>query len=142
MIPLHQDFHFGSLAPVSLSQVANCRSSNVDILGTFSAKPRLLAPPDSEEAQGGFRAGLQSANFDSEIDLAEGKTASKWEPEPGQGGIEALGLPPNTRRPPPADSNGPSIFTAVQEQLGLRLESQKGPVEIIVIDHAEKPAPN
>jgi uncharacterized protein (TIGR03435 family) len=38
------------------------------------------------------------------------------------------------------DASGPSIFTAVQEQLGLQLESAKGPVEILVIEHAEKPA--
>jgi len=37
---------------------------------------------------------------------------------------------------------GPSVFTAVQEQLGLKLESAKGPVETIVIDHAEKAALN
>jgi uncharacterized protein (TIGR03435 family) len=41
-----------------------------------------------------------------------------------------------------ADSFRPSFFTAVQQQLGLRLESQKGPVEVLVIDHAEKPDAN
>lgn len=41
-----------------------------------------------------------------------------------------------------SDSSGPSIFAALNDQLGLRLESQKGPVEILIIESAEKPSPN
>jgi uncharacterized protein (TIGR03435 family) len=36
------------------------------------------------------------------------------------------------------DPDGPSLSTAVSEQLGLRLESRKGPVDVLVIDHAER----
>jgi uncharacterized protein (TIGR03435 family) len=41
--------------------------------------------------------------------------------------------------PPAADPDGPNLFTAVQEQLGLKLENSRGPVEVIVIDRLEKP---
>jgi bla regulator protein blaR1 len=53
---------------------------------------------------------------------------------------------PDGARPPgenaPADTSGPSLLTAIQEQLGLKLESEKGPVDVIVIDHIDKPSEN
>jgi bla regulator protein blaR1 len=79
------------------------------------------------------RTGL-TGNYDFSLQWTpdEGQPSAFKEPVGGQG-------PAST---PPADSSGPTIFTAIQEQLGLKLESQKGPVEILIIDHAEKPSAN
>lgn len=61
--------------------------------------------------------------------------ALKWTPEssaPSTGGADA----------PSSDSAAPSFFTAIQEQLGLKLESQKAPVELLVVEHVEEPSAN
>jgi uncharacterized protein (TIGR03435 family) len=57
----------------------------------------------------------------------------QWRPEPGKEGPLDAGL---------SDSLPTSIFTALQEQLGLRLESTKGSADVLVIDHVEQPTPN
>ena len=56
--------------------------------------------------------------------------------------LQTPGPPGDAENPAAAADAGPSIFTALQEQLGLRLESGKGPVETLVIDHVEKPSKN
>jgi uncharacterized protein (TIGR03435 family) len=61
----------------------------------------------------------------------------------GQAGTQSgPGGAANGGTPTASDPEGTSLFTALQEQLGLKLEAGKGPVEIIVIDHIEKPSEN
>jgi uncharacterized protein (TIGR03435 family) len=59
----------------------------------------------------------------------------KWFPGPNEFPPRPAYLPP-TYQP---DPNSPPLQTAIQQQLGLKLESQTGPVPLLVIDHVEKP---
>ena len=63
----------------------------------------------------------------------------KWAPETG---APAGGGPDSTAPAPTGEDPAPGLFTALEEQLGLKLESQKGSVEAVVADHIEMPSPN
>jgi len=63
----------------------------------------------------------------------------KFTPDPGQ--LRGLGGPPTAAANDNLDAP-PDLFTAVQQQLGLKLESAKAPADVLVIDHIEKPSEN
>jgi uncharacterized protein (TIGR03435 family) len=55
--------------------------------------------------------------------------------------VNPANLPPGVEAPP-TDPNAPDLFTAIQEQLGLKLESTKGPVEVLVVDSVQPLIPD
>jgi uncharacterized protein (TIGR03435 family) len=48
----------------------------------------------------------------------------------------------DVRRPPDEANEPPPLFTAIQQQLGLKLEAQKAEVPVLVVDHVDHPSPN
>lgn len=107
--------------------------------------------PGAIEANGGgmqFLAHALSALVGRSVIDKTGLTGNydfslNWTPDensrPGMG-PDASGPPPQTDAP--VDPNGPTLFTALEEQLGLKLQSQKGRVDVIVIDHIHLPTEN
>ena len=106
--------------------------------GCASGDPALRKNPSFQE---GYEDGCQSVT-DQGADLRSRTVGDKT-------GIAAefdfqLTFTPGASTAPPdaAADPGPDIFAAMQEQLGLKLESAKGPVEVLVIDRVEKPSEN
>jgi uncharacterized protein (TIGR03435 family) len=123
------------------------------------AKGGLKAEPSAKDATGRTNASFSGGSIDaqastmanlaqklsdalrapvSDSTMIDGKFNFKltWNPD------DAKALAPNAAGKPPGEPSGPSIFTALQEQLGLKLESRKVPVDVLVIDRAEKPSEN
>jgi uncharacterized protein (TIGR03435 family) len=66
----------------------------------------------------------------------------EWRPDEMQVSMfSAMGVPEGFGAPPP-DWQGPTLFTALEEQLGLQLSSQRGPVETLVVERIERPSEN
>jgi uncharacterized protein (TIGR03435 family) len=73
--------------------------------------------------------------FDVRLDFTPDEAAAGLPRSAGAGDPDS---PPSAADP----GSPPTIFAAIQEQLGLKLESVKGPVEVLVIDHVERPSQN
>ena len=68
--------------------------------------------------------------------------ALEWNPVLNGSTLGGANSGPQQDSPEPTLGDKPPLFTAVQEQLGLKIESRKAPVEVLVIDHLEQPSAN
>jgi uncharacterized protein (TIGR03435 family) len=148
----------GQLGPGLTRSTVDCEK--------LAAAARLAAPPaqppaaDASQCFTRMGAGVFSGGFVRMIDLAwmlsprvdhkvidrtglPGRYAFTltFTPSPEQLAELERDVPPGIVEPP-VDPNGPSIFAALQEQLGLRLESRRAPVETVVIKSIQRPSSN
>jgi uncharacterized protein (TIGR03435 family) len=111
-------------------------------------KPSSEAAPGSNAAGGGRITGAGPASFRmqrAELSVLAGQLGS-FVGRPvvdrtgltGQFDLQLTWVPDQVA----ADPTGPSIFTAIQEQLGLKLEAARGTVDVLVIDSVERPTPD
>lgn len=114
--------------------------------GTKIARSTTTSPLPSQTGHG--RGGQQERKFtnNSMSDFALGMQAYMDRPVvdetglPGRYDFTLKWTPDNS--PTNEPDAAPGIFTAVQEQLGLKLEATKGPADVLVIDHVEAPSAN
>lgn len=118
--------------------------------GDMPRGPRLMMRPGHLDSQGTNMEMLSRVLSQQLSRTVTDKTGLKgnydftlqWTPDdappPVPGGAD--GGPPHNDNA--SDTTGPSLFTAVQEQLGLKLESTKGMADVIVIDHIDAPSEN
>ena len=105
------------------------------------AFPRLGMLPARNATMGDFAEALQTVVLDRPVVDQTGLTGRfdftlQWTPDETQ--FASLGVRP----PTPVDSKDPDFFTAVQEQLGLKIGAAKAPVQVMVIEQLEKPSGN
>ena len=108
------------------------------------ANPQVHVPPSPKNCGGSswgrtlmHVAGSTMPDIAQMLSTIVGRTVVD---KTGAAGLYRVDLEFADETAPPSDV--PSLYTALQEQLGLKLDSAKGPVEVLVIDHAEKPSEN
>ncbi len=112
---------------VTLAQLA-------DALSNMEDRPVL----DMTELKGAFDIDLEFTSENGPEGMRQGMPGPGPGLGPGPGQGPGQGGPAGEGRPHDENADAPSLFTALQEKLGLRLEPRKAPVDLYVIDHAEK----
>jgi uncharacterized protein (TIGR03435 family) len=104
----------------------NVESTGTDIPGLARILSRVLGRTVVD------KTGL-TGNFDYKLD---------WTPDDATPAMTKGGDAASAESASSQDNGGPSLFTALEEQLGLKLESSKGPVDVVVIDQLAQPTAN
>jgi uncharacterized protein (TIGR03435 family) len=126
------------------------RTSAVYVLSIAKGGPRLKLAKLVSTSQGPHMfAPLEPGNMQSHstymwqlVEELENQLNCLVRDESGLGGTYDYSLTWTPDDQAHAESSGPSLFTAMKEQLGLKLEMQKRPVDVLIIDHIERPSPN
>jgi uncharacterized protein (TIGR03435 family) len=110
----------------------------------FGGTPGGVMLPGRNATMADFAGVIQEAVLDRPVVDQTGLTGRfdfllKWQPDDSQFGGHLPFAPGDSAQ---SDASLPSLFTALQEQLGLKLEAVKIPVDVIVVDHAQKPSAN
>jgi len=115
----------------SLKATADVRSMSLDefslLLGPILDRPVINKTGIT---------GMVAFHLEFGADQSASKLLTMLPPPPPGGGGGPVGAPPAS------EPSGPSIFSAIQEQVGLRLEPTKGPAEVVIIDRVERPSEN
>jgi uncharacterized protein (TIGR03435 family) len=109
------------------------------VVGPGVVYPQRVVLPGRNATMGNFVSLLQRAILDRPVVDKTGLSGRydfdlEWAPDETQFGGD---LPPAT-----AAATSPPLFEAIQQELGLKLEATKGPVDALVVDSAERPAAN
>lgn len=138
--------------PLDASQAAKIAGANSGPSGgpiVVGGKSITVAPGSTSFSISGGRGGVRttSSRGVTTANLATSLSSIVGRPVLDKTGLTGkydykLEYAPDDSQPDADAPAGPSIFTAVQEQLGLKLEASKGPVEILVIEHIQKPSGN
>jgi uncharacterized protein (TIGR03435 family) len=112
--------------------------------------PRMMMRPNGLDASGADMERLTRALSDLTGRTVIDKTGLQghydikleFAPDPALALFRGPGPSPDAPTPPMADATHPTLLTALQEQLGLKLESHKGPADVVNVDSAQLPSEN